>query len=146
VRDTADQQQAAQLAEKLARGKGFDFTDLRAQLVEFNRMGGLKALASKLPNQALPPGALAQVDERMVRRQLGIIDAMTPGERRRPGIIAASRKRRIAAGAGVPVQEVNRLLKQFMQMEKVMKKMKGGGLRKLMRSLGGQFPGGFGPR
>jgi signal recognition particle subunit SRP54 len=146
VRDTADQQQAAQLAEKLSRGKGFDFTDLRAQLVEFNRMGGLKALAAKLPNQALPPGALAQVDERMLRRQLGIIDAMTPGERRRPAIIAASRKRRIAAGAGVPVQEVNRLLKQFMQMEKVMKKMKGGGLRKLMRGLGGQFPGGFGPR
>jgi signal recognition particle subunit SRP54 len=82
----------------------------------------------------------------MLRRQLGIIDAMTPGERRRPAIIAASRKRRIAAGAGVPVQEVNRLLKQFMQMEKVMKKMKGGGLRKLMRGLGGQFPGGFGPR
>jgi signal recognition particle subunit SRP54 len=135
VRDTADQQQAAQLAEKLSRGKGFDFTDLRAQLVEFNRMGGLKSLAAKLPNQALPPGALAQVDERMVRRQLGIIDAMTPGERRRPAIIAASRKRRIAAGAGVPVQEVNRLLKQFMQMEKVMKKMKGGGLRKLMRGL-----------
>jgi signal recognition particle subunit SRP54 len=144
VRDTADQQQAAQLAEKLSRGKGFDFTDLRAQLVEFNRMGGLKALAAKLPNQALPPGALAQVDERMVRRQLGIIDAMTPGERRRPAIIAASRKRRIAAGAGVPVQEVNRLLKQFMQMEKVMKKMKGGGLRKLMRGLAGQFPGGLG--
>jgi signal recognition particle subunit SRP54 len=77
---------------------------------------------------------------------MGIIDAMTPDERRRPAIIAASRKRRIAAGAGVQVQEVNRLLKQFMQMEKVMKKMKGGGLRKLMRSLGGPFPGGFGPR
>ncbi len=77
---------------------------------------------------------------------MGIIDSMTPGERRRPAIIAASRKRRIAAGAGVHVQEVNRLLKQFMQMEKVMKKMKGGGLRKLMRSLSGQFPGGLGPR
>jgi signal recognition particle subunit SRP54 len=146
VRDTADQEKAAKLADKLTRGKGFDFTDLREQLAEFSRMGGLQALASKLPTQALPPGALAQVDERMIRRQLGIIDAMTPGERRRPAIIAASRKRRIAAGAGVHVQEVNRLLKQFMQMEKVMKKMKGGGLRKLMRSFSGQFPGGFGPR
>ncbi|HEU4515807.1 MAG TPA: signal recognition particle protein [Steroidobacteraceae bacterium] len=146
VRDTADQQKAARLADKLTKGKGFDFTDLREQLAEFSRMGGLQALASKLPSQALPPGALAQVDERMIRRQLGIIDAMTPGERRRPAIIAASRKRRIAAGAGVPVQEVNRLLKQFMQMEQVMKKMKGGGLKKLMRSLSGQFPGGFGPR
>jgi signal recognition particle subunit SRP54 len=146
VRDTADQEKAAKLAEKLTQGKSFDFTDLRGQLAEFGRMGGLQALASKLPAHALPPGALAQVDERSIRRQLGIIDAMTPGERRRPAIIAASRKRRIAAGAGVPVQEVNRLLKQFMQMEKIMKKMKGGGLRKLMRSLSGQFPGGLGPR
>jgi signal recognition particle subunit SRP54 len=71
---------------------------------------------------------------------------MTPAERRRPAILAASRKRRIAAGAGVPVQEVNRLLKQFMQMEKVMKKMRGGGLAKLMRSFKGQLPGGLGPR
>ena len=146
VRDTADQEKAAKLADKLTKGKGFDFTDLREQLAEFNRMGGLQALASKLPNQALPPGALAQVDDRMIRRQLGIIDAMTPGERRRPAIIAASRKRRIAAGAGVPVQEVNRLLKQFMQMEKVMKKMRAGGLAKMMRSLKGSFPGGLGPR
>ncbi len=146
VQSTADQEKAAKLAVKLTQGKGFDFTDLRAQLAEFNRMGGLQALASKLPNQSLPPGALAQVDDRAIRRQLGIIDAMTPHERRRPAIIAASRKRRIAAGAGVQVQEVNRLLKQFMQMEKVMKKMKGGGLRKLMRSLSGQFPGGLGPR
>ena len=146
VKTRTDQEKAAKLAEKIKKGRGFDFTDLREQLAEFNRMGGLQALASKLPNQALPPGALAQVDDRMIRRQLGIIDSMTPHERRRPAIIAASRKRRIAAGAGVHVQEVNRLLKQFMQMEKVMKKMKGGGLKKLMRSFSGQFPGGFGPR
>ena len=146
VKTRTDQEKAAKLAEKITKGRGFDFTDLREQLAEFNRMGGLQALASKLPNQALPPGALAQVDDRMIRRQLGIIDSMTPHERRRPAIIAASRKRRIAAGAGVHVQEVNRLLKQFMQMEKVMKKMKGGGLKKLMRSFSGQFPGGFGPR
>ena len=146
VQSTADQAKSAKLAEKITKGRGFDFTDLREQLAEFNRMGGIQALAAKLPNQALPPGALAQVDDGAIRRQLGIIDSMTPGERRRPAIIAASRKRRIAAGAGVQVQEVNRLLKQFLQMEKVMKKMKGGGLRKLMRSLSGQFPGGSGPR
>jgi signal recognition particle subunit SRP54 len=146
VQATADQEKAAKLAAKLAKGKGFDFTDLRAQLAEFNRMGGIQALAAKLPNQALPPGALAQVDDRAIRRQLGIIDAMTAEERRRPAIIAASRKRRIATGAGVPVQDVNRLLKQFMQMEKVMKKMKGAGLARLMRSLGGAFPGSQGPR
>jgi signal recognition particle subunit SRP54 len=146
VQSTADRAKAEKLAAKLTRGKGFDFTDLREQLAEFSRMGGIQALAAKLPNQALPPGALAQVDDRAIRRQLGIIDAMTPDERRRPGLIAASRKRRIAAGAGVPVQEVNRLLKQFMQMDKVMKKMQGGGLRKLMRSLSAPFPGGRGPR
>ncbi len=145
VKTRTDQEKAAKLAEKITKGRGFDFTDLREQLAEFSRMGGLQALASKLPNQALPPGALAQVDDRMIRRQLGIIDSMTPHERRRPAIIAASRKRRIAAGAGVHVQEVNRLLKQFMQMEKVMRKMKCGGLQKLMRGLAGQFPGGRGP-
>ena len=109
-------------------------------------MGGLAALADKLPAQALPPGALAQVDDRSIGRQIGIIDSMTPTERRRPGIIDGSRKRRIAAGAGVQVQEVNRLLKQQLQMEKVMKKMKGGGLARMLRGLGGRHPGGHGPR
>ncbi len=146
VQSGVDQQQARRLAEKLGKGSGFDFTDLRDQLSEFNRMGGIAALAGKLPSQALPPGALAQVDEGQIRRQIGIIDSMTPGERRRPAIIAASRKRRIAAGAGVPVQEVNRLLKQFLQMEKMMKQMRGGGLAKLLRGLSGRLPGGRGPR
>jgi signal recognition particle subunit SRP54 len=146
VQTTADHEKATKLAAKLSKGKGFDFTDLRDQLAEFRRMGGIAALASKLPTQALPPGALAQVDEKSIGRQIGIIDSMTPAERRRPAIIAASRKRRIAAGAGVPVQEVNRLLKQQFQMEKVMKKMKGGGLAKLLRGLSGQMPGRGGPR
>jgi signal recognition particle subunit SRP54 len=146
VQTTADQEKASRLAKKLSEGRGFDFRDLRDQLAEFNRMGGLASLAGKLPTQGLPPGALAQVDDKMVRRQFGIIDSMTPLERRRPSLIAASRKRRIAAGAGVPVQEVNRLLKQFQQMEKVMKKMKGGGLARMLRGLGGRLPGGLGPR
>ena len=146
VQSSADQEKTARLAKKLSEGRGFDFRDLREQLTEFNRMGGLSALVGKLPAQALPPGALAQVDEKMIRRQIGVIDSMTPLERRRPALIAASRKRRIAAGAGVPVQEVNRLLKQFLQMEKVMKKMKGGGLARMLRSLSGRLPGGGGPR
>jgi signal recognition particle subunit SRP54 len=146
VQTTADHEKATKLAAKLSKGKGFDFTDLRDQLAEFRRMGGVAALAGKLPTQALPPGALAQVDEKSIGRQMGIIDSMTPDERRRPAIIAASRKRRIAAGAGVPVQEVNRLLKQQFQMEKVMKKMKGGGLAKLLRGLSAQTPGRGGPR
>ena len=146
VQAGADQDQARRLADKLAKGRGFDFGDLRDQLGQLRQMGGIAALADKLPAQALPPGALAQVDERVIRRQIGIIDSMTPVERRRPGIIDGSRKRRIAAGAGVAVQEVNRLLKQFMQMEKVMKKMKGGGLSRMLRGLSGRLPGGHGPR
>ncbi|HEY5558907.1 MAG TPA: signal recognition particle protein [Steroidobacteraceae bacterium] len=146
VQTNVDQQQTQRLADKLTRGRGFDFTDLRDQLAEFNRMGGLASLAGKLPAQALPPGALNQADEGSIRRQIGIINSMTPDERRRPAIIAASRKRRIAAGAGVPVQEVNRLLKQFQQMEKVMRKMRGGGLAKLLKSFAGRLPGGHGPR
>jgi signal recognition particle subunit SRP54 len=146
VQTTADQDKARRLADKLGKGRGFDFVDLREQLAEFSRMGGLAALADKLPKQALPPGALAQVDEKQIRRQIGIIDSMTPGERRRPAIIAASRKRRIAAGAGVPVQEVNRLLKQFLQMEKMMKKMRSGGMARMLRGLAGRLPGGGGPR
>ncbi len=146
VQTGADQEKAQRLADKLGKGRGFDFFDLRDQLAEFSRMGGLAALADKLPKQALPPGALAQVDERQIRRQIGIIDSMTPGERRRPAIIAASRKRRIAAGAGVPVQEVNRLLKQFLQMDKMMKKMRSGGMARMLRGLAGRLPGGGGPR
>ncbi len=146
VQTKVDQEQAKKLADKLTRGRGFDFADLRDQLTEFNRMGGLAALAGKLPAQALPRGALAQVDEGSIRRQIGIINSMTPDERRRPAIIAASRKRRIAAGAGVPVQEVNRLLKQQQQMEKVMKKMRSGGLTKMLRALSGRRGGGGGPR
>jgi len=146
VQAGADQDQARRLADKLAKGRGFDFGDLRDQLGQLRQMGGIAALADKLPAQALPASALAQVDERVIRRQIGIIDSMTPVERRRPGIIDGSRRRRIAAGAGVPVQEVNRLLKQFMQMESVMKKMKGGGLARMLRGLGGRLPGGHGPR
>jgi signal recognition particle subunit SRP54 len=145
VQTSVDQEQAKKLADKLTRGRGFDFTDLREQLTEFNRMGGLASLADKLPAQALPPGALAQVDEGSIRRQIGIINSMTPDERRRPAIIAASRKRRIAAGAGVPVQEVNRLLKQHQQMEKVMKKMRSGGLSRVLRALSGRRPAAGGP-
>ena len=146
VEARADQDETRRLAAKLAKGRGFDFADLREQLSQLRQLGGLAALADKLPARALPPGALAQVDERAIRRQIGIIDSMTPGERRRPVIIDGSRKRRISGGAGVPVQEVNRLLKQFLQMEKVMKKVQGGGLARMLRNLSGRTPGGHGPR
>jgi signal recognition particle subunit SRP54 len=146
VQAGVDQDKTRRLADKLAKGRAFDLGDLREQLGQLRQMGGMAALVDKLPAQALPPGALAQVDDRSLGRQIGIIDSMTPAERRRPGIIDGSRKRRIAAGAGVQVQEVNRLLKQQLQMEKVMKKMKGGGLARMLRGFAGRNPGGQGPR
>jgi len=146
VQAGAGQDQARRLAEKLKKRSGFDFADLREQLGQLKRMGGMAAIADKLPAQALPAGAFASVDDRSIGRQIGIIDSMTPAERLRPGIIDGSRKRRIAAGAGVQVQDVNRLLKQYQQMDKVMKQMKGGGLARMLRGLAGRNPGGHGPR
>jgi signal recognition particle subunit SRP54 len=142
VQQKVDAEKAARLSEKVAKGKGFDFEDLRDQLEQITSLGGLDALLDKMP---LPAGMTAdklagQVDPRMLRRQIAIINSMTPRERRSPGIIDGSRRRRIAAGAGLPVQDVNRLLKQHAQMQKVMKQMKGGGLRRMLRSMPG-LPG-----
>lgn len=142
VQQKVDAEKAARLSEKVTKGKGFDFEDLRDQLEQITSLGGLDALIDKMP---LPAGMTAdklagQMDPRMLRRQIAIINSMTPRERRSPGIIDGSRRRRIAAGAGLPVQDVNRLLKQHAQMQKVMKQMKGGGLRRMLRGLPG-LPG-----
>jgi signal recognition particle subunit SRP54 len=140
-----DQQKAEKLAAKLQQGKEFDLTDLKEQLQQLQQMGGLSAFMEKLPAQfagQAPPG---MGDDRTVRRQIAMIDSMTPRERRRPGIIDGSRRRRIAAGAGVQVQDVNRLLKQFLEMQKMMKKLQGGGIKKLLRGLGGRLPPGLRP-
>jgi signal recognition particle subunit SRP54 len=147
VQAGADAAAAERLVEKLTKGR-FDLQDFRDQLEQMRAMGGVGALLDKLPGGGkVPPGAAAQFDDRALRRQVAIVNSMTPLERRKPAVISGSRRRRIAAGAGVPVQDVNRLLKQFDQMERVMRQMKGGGLRKLMGRMGGRFPGGgFGPR
>ncbi|MDX1375164.1 MAG: signal recognition particle protein [Burkholderiales bacterium] len=137
-----DLAEAQRVAEKLKKGKGFDLEDFKAQIQQMRKMGGLAAMMDKLPAQLagqIGPNQLN--DERQIRRIEGIINSMTPAERSRPEIIKASRKRRIAGGAGVPVQEVNRLLKQFEQMQKMMKMMKGGGLARMMRGLRGTLPG-----
>jgi len=139
VQRTADHESAARLAEKVASGKQFDMNDLRAQLQQIAGLGGVESLLQKLP---LPGGMSAEkmagkIDSRMLRRQIAVIDSMTPRERRRPAIIDGSRRRRIAAGAGLPVQDVNRLLKQHSQMQKMMKKMGQGGFRRLMRGFSG---------
>jgi len=139
VQKGVDLDEAKKLAEKVKSGAGFDLEDFKAQISQMKKMGGLSTLIDKLPSQIASKAAGADMDraERDVRRMEGIINAMTPAERHKPELIKASRKRRIAAGAGVPVQEVNRLLKQFEQMQGMMKKMKGGGLMKMMRRMGG---------
>jgi signal recognition particle subunit SRP54 len=149
VQDQVDQEKAEKLAKKISKGKSFDLSDLRDQLSQLQKMGGMSALLDKLPAQlqANAAAAAGAVNPQVLKRQMGIIDSMTPRERRRPEMIDGSRKRRIAAGAGVPLPEVNRLLKQFDQMQKTMKKLaKGGMLKNMMRGMAGRIPPGFGPK
>lgn len=138
-----DQEKAKEFAQKLKTGKGFDLNDFKEQIGQMRKMGGVSGLLDKLPAQFAQAAQQAgsQVEDRTVRRLEGIINAMTPLERARPELIKASRKRRIAAGAGVPVQEVNRLLNQFEQTRKMMKQFSKGGLQKLMRGMKGMLPG-----
>ncbi len=150
VQRKVDREHAERIARKVAKGgKGFDLQDFRDQLEQMTKLGGLSALLDKLPGGAqLPEAVRAQMDDRQVRRMIAIIDSMTPHERRFPKVINGSRKRRIAAGSGTQVQDVNRLLKQFAQMQKMMKKVsRKGGLKRLMRGLpsGGFPPGGLPP-
>jgi signal recognition particle subunit SRP54 len=144
VHRQVDHDEAQRLAQKVVKGKGFDMLDLRSQLEQLQKMGGVGALIDKLPGAAVKKGAVsADQGDRQVRRQIAIINSMTRRERRNPGIIDGSRRRRIAAGSGVQVQDVNRLLKQFLEMQRVMKSMKGGRLRALMGALKGGMPPGF---
>jgi signal recognition particle subunit SRP54 len=143
ARKGIDEQEAQRLAEKLKRGKGFDLEDFKGQIRQMKNMGGLSSLLEKLPAQVQQAAAQMpqSMDDGALRRIEGIINSMTPAERAKPELIKASRKRRIAAGAGVPVQEVNRLLNQFGQMQKMMKQMQKGGLARMMRGMRGMLPG-----
>jgi signal recognition particle subunit SRP54 len=145
VQSNVDIKAAQKLADKVKSGGNFDLNDFLSQISQMKNMGGLAGLMDKLPSQLSAKAAGADMDraERDVRRMEGIICSMTPLERRKPELIKASRKRRIAAGAGVQVQDVNRMLNQFEQMQGMMKKMKGGGLMKMMKRMGG---GGAFPR
>ena len=143
VQSNVDIKAAQKLADKVKSGGSFDLNDFLAQISQMKNMGGLAGLMDKLPSQLSAKAAGADMDraERDVKRMEGIICSMTPLERRKPELIKASRKRRIATGAGVMVQDVNRMLNQFEQMQGMMKKMKGGGLMKMMKRMGGG--GGF---
>jgi signal recognition particle subunit SRP54 len=144
VQAGVDMEAAQKLAAKVKSGAGFDLNDFLAQLQQMKQMGGLSSLMDKMPAQMQAKAGQVDMDkaERDIRRKEGIICSMTALERRKPELIKATRKRRIAAGAGVQVQEVNRLLNEFEQMQGMMKKMKGGGMMKLMKKLGGK--GGMG--
>jgi signal recognition particle subunit SRP54 len=138
---SVDHQEALKAVQKLKSGKGFDLEDFKAQIQQMKKMGGLSTLLDKMPGAGqVQAGDLAQGEQQM-RRVEGIINAMTPEERRRPELLKASRKRRIAAGSGVSVQEVNRLLKQFEQAQKMMKSIGKGGMAKMMRGMKGMLPG-----
>jgi len=144
AQEKVDHDKAAKLAKKIQKGKGFDLEDLRDQLEQMQNMGGLSTLMDKLPGAAnLPEHVKQQADDGQFRRMVAIINSMTPKERRFPAIIKGSRKRRIAAGSGTQVQDVNRLLKQHLQMAKAMKKFSKGGMGKMMRMMQGKMPPGM---
>ncbi len=145
VQAGVDMEAAQKLAAKVKSGEGFNLEDFLSQIRQMKSMGGLSTLMDKLPAQMQAKAGEVDMDkaEREIRRKEGIICSMTPLERRKPELIKATRKRRIAGGAGVHVQEVNRLLNEFEQMRDMMKKMKGGGLMKMMKRMGGGKAGGM---
>lgn len=136
-----DQHEAEKLAKKMKSGKSFDLNDFKMQFQQMRNMGGMGAVMDKLPAQLSQAAQNVKIDDKVMGRTEGIINAMTPQERVKPEILKASRKRRIAAGAGVTVQEVNRLLSQFEQAQKMMKMMSKGGMAKMLRSMKGMLPG-----
>lgn len=142
-----DHEKAQKFAEKLKKNKGFDLADFREQMLQMQNMGSMQSILEKLPGGAQMQEQIKSVDaEKQIRRTVAIINSMTPQERRFPDLIKASRKRRIAAGAGVEVQQVNQLLRQYETTKDMMKKFAGGGMAKMMRSLAGRLPPGMMPR
>jgi signal recognition particle subunit SRP54 len=146
VERSIDKEKAEKFAKKIKKGKSFDLEDFRDQLRQVTQMGGIMGIMSKLPGIGnLPAAAKDKINDKMLGEIEAIINSMTPKERRFPDLIKGSRKRRVAAGSGTDIQAVNRLLKQFTMMQKMMKKFsKSGGMLKLMRGLQGKIPGGFG--
>ena len=145
MQQKVDHEKAEKLAKKIKKGKGFDLTDFRDQLKQMSSMGGMAGLLEKLPGAGqLPEHMKSQVNDKEVVKLIAIVDSMTPMERQHPQVIKGSRRRRIATGSGTQVQDVNKLLKQFTQMQKMMKKMKGGNMAKMMKQMQGRLPPGMG--
>jgi signal recognition particle subunit SRP54 len=156
VEQNVDREKAQKLAEKVIKGKRFDMNDMRDQLQQMLSMGGMASLMDKLPGVGnLPEGVKSKVNDKEVHRMVAIISSMTKKERRHPDLLNGSRKVRVARGSGTQPADVNRLLKQYMQMEKMMSKLSSGGVKGLMRQMGsamkgmgggGMPPGGMMPR
>ena len=149
VQRTVDQDKAEKLARKIKTGKGFSLDDFQSQLEQMQNMGGIGSMMDKLPGMnEIPEHVKNRVDDKHTRHMIAIINSMTIQERQFPDVIRGSRKRRIATGSGTDIQAVNRMLKQFSQMQKMMKKFGKGGMGKMMKKMGqlqGSLPpGGFG--
>jgi signal recognition particle subunit SRP54 len=139
---SVDVAEAEKFAQKVKSGKGFDLNDFKMQIIQMRKMGGVSAMMDKLPASMSKAAAGVNIDDRAINRTEGIINSMTPQERAKPEILKATRKRRIAAGAGVQVMHVNQLLNQFEQTQKMMKMLSGaGGMAKMMRGMKGMMPG-----
>ena len=149
IEQKTSKEKTEKLAKKLKKGRGFDLADLKDQLEQMMNMGGIASMLDKLPIPGKMNAAALkdEANEQKIRRQIAIINSMTPRERRFPKTINGSRKKRIARGAGLQIQDVNRLLKQHVQMEKMMKKMSRGGMKNMLRGMpgGGGPPGGMPP-
>lgn len=140
-----DKEKAEKLAKKIQKGKGFDLDDYKDQLSQMLEMGGMSAMMDKIPGMSnVPQNVKSQVNDKDFTRQIALINSMTQKERVFPNLINGSRRKRIAAGAGLQVQDVNKLMKQFKQAQKMMKKMSKGGMAKMMRGLKGQMGQGQG--
>ena len=145
LQKNVDTDKAEKLAKKFKEKKGFDLEDFREQLGQMHNMGGMMGMMDKLPGMSqLPDNVKDKVDDKMFKQMEAIINSMTMKERQRPDLIKGSRKKRIAAGSGTQVQDVNRMLKQFTQMQKMMKKMQKGGMKGMMRNMQGMMGGGGG--
>ncbi|PZQ19569.1 MAG: signal recognition particle protein [Rhodanobacter denitrificans] len=142
VERKVDQEKAQKLAEKVIKGKRFDLNDMKDQLEQMVNMGGMSSLLEKLPGvNALPDQVKSKVNDKEVHRMIAIINSMTKKERRHPDLLNGSRRARIARGAGQQPADVNRLLKQYQQMEKMMAKLGSGGIKGLMRQMKGAMRG-----
>lgn len=140
IEKKVDKEKAEKFAKKMQKGKGFDMEDLREQLVQMQSMGGIGSMMEKMPGMSKVPSEIKEkMNDKMLARQIAVINSMTMQERKFPDLIKGNRKKRIAAGCGQELQDVNRILKQHMMMQKVMKKMKSGNMANMMRGLKGNM-------